>query len=152
VTIFNKRNAAVGYLTLKALDRRHRRRSGLRLGLYVALGLVSFGILAAAGADTVVLTCAVGGLLNDDRPGDFSIVTDHINLTGTTPVHGGAKSIQNVLGGQLQIPAVGRVHASSLCSDDDALALEEPRGVELLQLLLRVDYEIGGHGLACKIR
>jgi hypothetical protein len=50
VTIFNKRNAAVGYLTLKALDRRHRRRSGLRLGLYVALGLVSFGILAGVAA------------------------------------------------------------------------------------------------------
>jgi len=65
VTIFNKRNAAVGYLTLKALDRRNRsvgylalkaldrrrrRRNGLRLGLYVALGLVSFGILAAVAA------------------------------------------------------------------------------------------------------
>jgi hypothetical protein len=50
VTIFNKRNAAVGYLTLKALDRRHRRRNGLRLGLFVALGLISFGILAAVAA------------------------------------------------------------------------------------------------------
>lgn len=48
VSIFTKRNAAVGYLTLRALERRRRRRSGLRLGLYVALGLISFGILAGA--------------------------------------------------------------------------------------------------------
>jgi len=50
VSIFTKRNAAVGYLTLRALDRRRRRRSGLKLGLYVALGLISFGILAGAAA------------------------------------------------------------------------------------------------------
>jgi hypothetical protein len=50
VSIFNKRNAAVGYLTLRALERRRRRRSGLRLGLYIALGLISFGILAGAAA------------------------------------------------------------------------------------------------------
>jgi len=50
VSIFNKRNAAVGYLTLKALDRRRRRRSGFKLGLYIALGLISFGILAGAAA------------------------------------------------------------------------------------------------------
>jgi len=50
VSIFTKRNAAVGYITLKALDRRRRRRSGLKLGLYVALGLVSVGILAGVAA------------------------------------------------------------------------------------------------------
>ena len=51
MNIFNKRNAAVGYITLKAasrvLERRRRRRSGLKLGLYIGLGLVSVGILAA---------------------------------------------------------------------------------------------------------
>ena len=50
MSIFNKRNAAVGYLALKALDRRRRRRSGFKLGLYIALGLISFGILAGAAA------------------------------------------------------------------------------------------------------
>ena len=50
MTIFNKRNAAVGYLTLKALDRRRSKRSGFRLGLYIALGLVSVGILAGVAA------------------------------------------------------------------------------------------------------
>jgi hypothetical protein len=51
--IYTRRNAAVGYLTLKALQRsidkkRGRRRSGFRVAAYVGLGLVSSGILAAA--------------------------------------------------------------------------------------------------------
>jgi len=50
VSIFTRKNAAIGYLTLKALERRRRRRSNLKLGLYIALGLVSFGILAGAAA------------------------------------------------------------------------------------------------------
>jgi len=50
VSIFTKRNAAIGYITLKALDRRHRRRSGRKRGFYIALGLISFGILAGAAA------------------------------------------------------------------------------------------------------
>ena len=55
MSIFNKRNAAVGYITLKAASRalerrRSRRRSGLKLALYVALGLISVGILAGVAA------------------------------------------------------------------------------------------------------
>lgn len=51
MSIYNRRNAAVGYLTLRAVQRavskkRHRRRSGLRVATYVGLGLVSAGILA----------------------------------------------------------------------------------------------------------
>jgi hypothetical protein len=57
VSIFNKRNAIVGYATIKAaprvLERRRKRRSGLRLGLYIGLGLVSVGILAALAAIAV---------------------------------------------------------------------------------------------------
>jgi hypothetical protein len=49
--IYTRRNAAVGYLTLKALqravDKKRKRRSGLRVAAYVGLGLVSAGILAA---------------------------------------------------------------------------------------------------------
>jgi DMSO reductase anchor subunit len=49
--IYTRRNAAVGYLTLKAMQRqiekrRRRRRSGMRVAAYVGLGLVSAGILA----------------------------------------------------------------------------------------------------------
>ena len=51
MSIYNRRNAAVGYLTLRAAQRaiqnkRRRRRSGLRVATYVGLGLVSAGILA----------------------------------------------------------------------------------------------------------
>ena len=49
--IYTRRNAAVGYLALKAIQRtidkkRRPRRSGLRVATYVGLGLVSAGILA----------------------------------------------------------------------------------------------------------
>jgi hypothetical protein len=51
MSIYNRRNAAVGYLTLKAMQRaidkkRKRGRSGLKIATYVGLGLVSAGILA----------------------------------------------------------------------------------------------------------
>ena len=49
--IHTRKNAAVGYLTLKAIqrsvDRRRKRRSGFKVAAYVGLGLVSAGILAA---------------------------------------------------------------------------------------------------------
>ena len=52
MSFYNRRNAAVGYLTLKALqrsiDKRRKRRSGMKVAAYVGLGLVSAGILAAA--------------------------------------------------------------------------------------------------------
>ena len=57
MSIFNKRNAIVGYATIKAasraLERRRKRRNGLKLGLYIGLGLVSVGILAALAAIAV---------------------------------------------------------------------------------------------------
>jgi purine-nucleoside phosphorylase len=44
------------------------------------------GLLASAGASAVVVTCAAGGLRDGDRPGDFAIVTDHLNLLGDDPI------------------------------------------------------------------
>jgi len=44
------------------------------------------GLLAAAGAQAVALTCAAGGLGDGDRPGEFAIVTDHVNLLGDDPI------------------------------------------------------------------
>ncbi len=47
MTVFNKRNALVGFLTLKALQqKRRRRRSGAKVALFIALGIVSAGVLA----------------------------------------------------------------------------------------------------------
>jgi hypothetical protein len=49
VSIFNKRNALVGFLTLKWLEtrRRRKRRNALK---YAAVGLASLGLIAALGA------------------------------------------------------------------------------------------------------
>lgn len=61
-----------------------------RTHLYEGLGAAEVAqpirILAAAGARRVLLTCAAGGLRDDDRPGDFAVIADHLNLTGEDPV------------------------------------------------------------------
>jgi hypothetical protein len=49
VSVFNRRNAAVGYLVLKVAKRklsRRRKRSGAKIALFVSLGILSVGILA----------------------------------------------------------------------------------------------------------
>jgi purine-nucleoside phosphorylase len=61
-----------------------------RLHLYEGVNAMEaaypVGLLAVAGAKAVVLTCAAGGLLEGDRPGDFAVVTDHVNLLGDDPI------------------------------------------------------------------
>jgi hypothetical protein len=46
MTVFNKRNALVGFLTLKWLQQRRKRRSGAKIAMLVGLGIVSAGLLA----------------------------------------------------------------------------------------------------------
>jgi len=48
MSVINKRNAVLGYATLKVLERRRkqRKRSASKIALYLLLGLVSAGILA----------------------------------------------------------------------------------------------------------
>jgi purine-nucleoside phosphorylase len=43
---------------------------------------------AALGVDTFLVTNAAGGLDQDFAPGDLMLVTDHLNLTGATPLSG----------------------------------------------------------------
>jgi hypothetical protein len=47
--MFNKRNAVLGFITWKALQLRRKRqqRNTLKIAAFVALGVVSVGILAA---------------------------------------------------------------------------------------------------------
>ena len=54
------------------------------------VGLVAHAVrtAAAAGCRTVVLTSASGGMRDDLGPGDLVIVSDHINLTGASPLVG----------------------------------------------------------------
>jgi ABC-type spermidine/putrescine transport system permease subunit II len=51
--VFNRRNALVGFLTLKALERKRRRQRvgrGLKIALFVVLAIVSVGVLAGIAA------------------------------------------------------------------------------------------------------
>jgi purine-nucleoside phosphorylase len=45
-------------------------------------------VAAAAGARTIVLTNAAGAVNTDFHPGDLMLLTDHLNLTGTSPLIG----------------------------------------------------------------
>ncbi len=45
-------------------------------------------VLAAYGIEDLVLTNAAGGINRRFRPGDFMLLTDHINFMGTNPLRG----------------------------------------------------------------
>jgi len=48
MSVINRRNAVLGYATLKVLERRRKqsKRNAPKIALYLALGLVSAGVLA----------------------------------------------------------------------------------------------------------
>ncbi len=54
--------------------------------------LVTFAVrtLAAYGIRDLLLTNAAGGLNRQFRPGDFMVLSDHINLMGSNPLRGAA--------------------------------------------------------------
>ena len=45
-------------------------------------------VLLALGARTIILTNAAGGIHEDWAPGDLMVISDHINLTGKSPLTG----------------------------------------------------------------
>ncbi|MFW6334759.1 MAG: purine-nucleoside phosphorylase [Desulfosalsimonas sp.] len=45
-------------------------------------------VMQALGVDTLIVTNAAGGLSPDFMPGNIMAITDHINLTGETPLAG----------------------------------------------------------------
>jgi purine-nucleoside phosphorylase len=55
------------------------------------MALVTFAVraLAAYGIRDLLLTNAAGGVNRSFRPGDFMMLTDHINLMGVNPLRGG---------------------------------------------------------------
>lgn len=65
---------------------------GGRVHLYEghAMEALVFGVrlLARLGCTTVLLTNAAGGLRHEMRPGTLMLVSDHINLTGRSPLLG----------------------------------------------------------------
>jgi hypothetical protein len=80
VTIFNKRNAVVGFVALETAKRalRHRRqkRSGLKLSLYIGLGLVSLGVLAGVVAVLARRRRGVAGI--DEEAASIEEAADEI--------------------------------------------------------------------------
>ena len=89
MSIYNRRNAAVGYLTLKAVQRavakkRRARRSGLRVAAYVGLGLVSAGILA--GVLAIALRRRHGDALEDSSSeSENEIVGEYVTAPEPLP-------------------------------------------------------------------
>ena len=85
--IHTRRNSAVGYLTLKAIqrsrDRKRKRRSGLKVAAYVGLGLVSAGILAAALA--VALKRRSGESEVSALEGETEIVGEYVTTPEPVP-------------------------------------------------------------------
>ena len=66
-----------------------------RTHYYEGLGMerVTFAVrvVAAYGVTDLLLTNAAGGLAPGLRPGDFMMLTDHINLMGVNPLRGSAE-------------------------------------------------------------
>jgi hypothetical protein len=92
MSIYNRRNAAVGYLTLKAMQRaidkkRKRGRSGLRIATYVGLGLVSAGVLA--GVLAIALRHRSGdaaeAAFESDADSDAEIVGEYVTAPEPAP-------------------------------------------------------------------
>lgn len=56
----------------------------------LAMEVVTYPIRAAivAGARTVILTNAAGGCGDDINPGDLVLITDHLNMSGMSPLMG----------------------------------------------------------------
>jgi hypothetical protein len=88
--IYTRRNAAVGYLTLKAMQRaidkkRRPRRSGLRIATYVGLGLVSAGILA--GVLAIALRRRQGDVTEEvlDFESESEIVGEYVTAPEPVP-------------------------------------------------------------------
>jgi purine-nucleoside phosphorylase len=44
--------------------------------------------MVAAGCEVIIITNASGGIRADLRPGDLTLITDHLNLTGQNPLIG----------------------------------------------------------------
>jgi hypothetical protein len=85
--IHTRRNSAVGYLTLKAIqrtiDKKKPKRRGLKIAAYVGLGLVSAGILAAVFA--LALKRRSGEIADAVLDGESEIVGEYVTAPETVP-------------------------------------------------------------------
>ena len=63
-------------------------RAHLYEGLHVNQVVHTVRTAVAAGCGTIVLTCAAGGIRPDLSPGSVVAISDHLNLTGQSPLTG----------------------------------------------------------------
>ena len=80
-------------------------------------------LAAAAGARTVILTNAAGGLDPSFVPGDLMLISDQINLTGATPLEGRDSAHPFVDMHDAYSPTL-RIHAQSVAAEK-RIALRE---------------------------
>ena len=87
--IHTRKNSAIGFLTLKAIQRsvekRRKRRSGLKVAAYVGLGLVSAGILAAVLAVALKRHSREVVGIDDATEGDTEIVGEYVTTPDPIP-------------------------------------------------------------------
>jgi purine-nucleoside phosphorylase len=76
---------------------------------------------AALGADTLVVTCAAGGVNREYGPGTLMLLTDHLNLMGLNPLVGPVRA------GEERFPDMSRTYDPTL----RALALDVADGEEI---------------------
>lgn len=118
-------------------------RSHLYEGLSARQVTAGVRLLAAAGVKTVVLTNAAGALNPSFSPGEWMIITDHINLTGTSPFLGSPQFLDQTevystalrdrfdnAAGRLNMPLRHGVYAGLLGPE-----YETPAEVRMLQKL-----------------
>lgn len=74
-------------------------------------------VMLALGVKTMVLTNAAGGIHKDFKPGDLMVLTDHINLTGKSPLTGPNDPRLGV-----RFPDMSSIYAASLVEKAHAAA------------------------------
>ncbi|MCL2739758.1 MAG: purine-nucleoside phosphorylase [Oscillospiraceae bacterium] len=57
-------------------------------GHSMAISALPIAALAQLGAARLIVTNAAGGVNREFNPGDIMLISDHINLTGDSPLHG----------------------------------------------------------------
>jgi len=83
-------------------------------------------VMKALGCDTLVVTCASGGLNPDFEAGDLMLITDHINMMGEDPLRG-----PNTEGLGPRFPAMVGAYTESL--RELAIAVAQDQGTTLRQ-------------------
>ena len=95
-------------------------------------------VLAALGIRQVVITNAAGGIRPDFTPGDFMVVTDHINLMGVNPL----RATVNTLPFKGRV-GVGMGFSSESISKENFVDMPEAYDKEFISMLVNSGKQLG---------